>query len=151
MLLKSGYTIALISSAVIISLYIVAMFYAFPIHLERLIPLTFVRILFYSMLFLLLLKEILSSRHKGKRYIVVVLVLISAEYSLIAALREVSQLVPGYFVVIPPSFIYSRCDVTINCNDFATLSISVPLTIASILFIYSLHGMFVTSATRSSE
>ncbi|MEM2220311.1 MAG: hypothetical protein QXJ95_05190 [Ignisphaera sp.] len=148
---RLSYIIALIGSASTILLYVIAMFHAFPAYLDRIIPLNLMRIFFYLILFLIILKEVFPSYRKGGQYITLSLIVISSIYSFTVTLRETSRLNPGYFIIIPPSFIYSRCDIAINCNDFTSISISIPLTIAFILLIYGLYGIFIAKIARSSE
>lgn len=150
---KLSYIIALLCSASIMMLYVLSIFntFRFPAYLYRLISLNIMKMLFYLMLSLIVVKEVVSSYYKDTHYITISLIVVSAIYSFISALREISHLTPGYFVIIPPSFIYSRCDIAINCNDFASLSISIPLTIAFVLLIYSLHGIVVTVTARNTK
>ncbi|GEM_PF-2179285 len=151
--LSISYIMAFICSLPIIILYLLAMFniYSPPIYLDKLIPINVIRIFFYLMLILLILREILPLYHKSNYNITLPLILVSAIYSFIAALKEIPRLPIGYFIIIPPSFIYSRCNLSINCDDFASLSLSIPLTITFILFMYSLYGVFIAIVTKSSK
>ncbi len=136
--------IALISSLIVIALYIVAMFinislvYEAPAMMDKVFIYSF-----YSILILLIFFEVIPKHYSLRTYLFIIILLLVSLYMIIGALKEIQQLKPGYFFIIPPSLVIIRCSIPQNCMRFYAISFSIPLLLTFALLIYSIYTLLI--------
>lgn len=136
------YVTALALSVPLITIYFLSMF--IPIKFEwgfienpRIVAVA----TFYALLIMLIIRELITSS-RTRDVVTILLILVASFYSYTAGIYfELNYLASQRHIVVPPSFIYIPCSDASRCNNFAALSISVPLTIEFVLMIYGAVGL----------
>ncbi len=135
------YVIAITLSVPLIIIYLLSMI--MPLRFENIFienPKFLAVITFYLSLILLIIRELIASM-KLRDILTILIILVINLYSYVVGLYfELSHLTFLKHYVIPPSFIYIPCSDISRCDNFAALSISVPLTLESVLLIYGIFG-----------
>lgn len=110
-------------------------------------PFTYlVNLLLFSSLLLLLVKDFVPRDSIYSEIASILAILMASAYAFLSSLADISRLRPGSFTYIPPAFIVARCDLK-YCESFATLIVSIPLGVATAVFVYDLYIIVKTFST----
>ncbi|MEM0026743.1 MAG: hypothetical protein QXT53_02940 [Ignisphaera sp.] len=143
------YIVATILSIPLITIYFLSMI--IPIKFENSFvenPRVVAVASFYTTLVMLIVREFVTSI-RIRDALTVLIIFVVSFYSYVAGLYfELNYLALQKHIIIPPSFIYIPCSDASRCDNFAALSISIPLTIGFILLIYGALGF---SKNRTSS
>lgn len=100
---------------------------------------------------LLAIRDIISKNSVYRELVSLILSIVLSLYSFLGSLVDISRLIPGSFIYIPPAFVLIKCSIEINCSSFGAIMISIPLGVSFAIFIFNAYEIFVTYRTSFIE